>query len=127
MSRQPWRQTSWKEVEEVLALKKHPDAAGSIDYRHSFVDMTKIEVQASNWTQLGKTCKPAMGFGFAAGTTDGEILECCGVCFASTLHLLAHLMARRPNITFATNLGLRAFCLHCKLNITKGLTAQVSS
>ena len=62
-------------AEKVSAPDKAPDAAGSIDYRHSFVDMTKIEVQASNWTQLGKTCKPAMGFGFAAGTTDGEMLH----------------------------------------------------
>ncbi len=45
--------------------------AGPIDYRHAFVDMPTVQVQASNWTQVGKTCKPAMGFGFAAGTTDG--------------------------------------------------------
>ena len=45
--------------------------AGGIDYRHKFVDMTKVVVEASNFTRAGKTCPAAMGFSFAAGTTDG--------------------------------------------------------
>ena len=34
--------------------------------------MTHIEVAESNFTRAGKTCPAAMGFSFAAGTTDGE-------------------------------------------------------
>lgn len=34
--------------------------------------MRNIQVEASNFTRAGTTCKPAMGFAFAAGTTDGE-------------------------------------------------------
>ena len=45
---------------------------GPIDFRHAFLDMRGIRVAASNFTQAGTTCKPAMGFAFAAGTTDGE-------------------------------------------------------
>ena len=30
-----------------------------------------MQVPASNWTRAGRTCPPAMGFSFAAGTTDG--------------------------------------------------------
>jgi len=33
--------------------------------------MRNITVQESNFTRAGQTCKPAMGFAFAAGTTDG--------------------------------------------------------
>lgn len=35
--------------------------------------MTGLEVKQSNYTQAGKTCPAAMGFSFAAGTTDGEV------------------------------------------------------
>lgn len=44
---------------------------GGISYRHKFVDMTKLVVEESNFTKAGKTCPAAMGFSFAAGTTDG--------------------------------------------------------
>lgn len=33
--------------------------------------MRNITVKESLFTRAGKTCKPAMGFSFAAGTTDG--------------------------------------------------------
>jgi hypothetical protein len=45
--------------------------AGPIDARHAWVDMSAVEVKASRWTRAGRTCKGAMGFAFAAGTTDG--------------------------------------------------------
>ena len=48
--------------------------AGDIDYRHAFLDMSSITVAASNHTRAGATCRAAMGFSFAAGTTDGEWL-----------------------------------------------------
>ena len=46
--------------------------AGGVSYRHKFVDMTKVVVEESNFTRAGKTCPAAMGFSFAAGTTDGK-------------------------------------------------------
>lgn len=45
---------------------------GPIDYRHVFIDITNMEVQASTFTRAGRTCPGAMGYSFAAGTTDGE-------------------------------------------------------
>lgn len=38
-----------------------------------FLDMRGLQVGASQFTgnRSGSTCKPAMGFAFAAGTTDG--------------------------------------------------------
>lgn len=42
-----------------------------MDARHAYVDMSAVEVAASNWTHAGRTCSPAMGFSFAGGTTDG--------------------------------------------------------
>lgn len=43
---------------------------GPIDFRHMYVDMTNVTVTLKNGTKV-HTCKPAMGFSFAAGTTDG--------------------------------------------------------
>ncbi|KAK9785596.1 hypothetical protein WJX73_002285 [Symbiochloris irregularis] len=45
--------------------------SGAVESRHAYLDMSSIEVLASNYTRAGRTCKPAMGFSFAAGTTDG--------------------------------------------------------
>ena len=45
--------------------------AGPIDFRHAFLDMTGIEVREGPNTRAGRTCPAAMGFSFAAGTTDG--------------------------------------------------------
>ena len=44
--------------------------SGPVDFRHTYVDMSKVVVQV-NATTKAMTCKPAMGYSFAAGTTDG--------------------------------------------------------
>ncbi|CAN0926400.1 Neutral ceramidase 2 [Linum grandiflorum] len=44
---------------------------GKIDYRHEYVDMSNLEVAMGNDGEVVKTCPAAMGFAFAAGTTDG--------------------------------------------------------
>ncbi len=56
----------------LLPIAELEALSGPIDYRHTFLDMRSIQVEPSNFTQAGTTCKPAMGFAFAAGTTDGE-------------------------------------------------------
>ncbi len=40
-----------------------------------FLDMSSVTVQASNFTRAGRTCRAAMGFSFAAGTTDGALYK----------------------------------------------------
>jgi len=42
---------------------------GPVDFRHSFVDMTNVSVVVDGNEE--RTCPPAMGYSFAAGTTDG--------------------------------------------------------
>ncbi|CAI9770784.1 unnamed protein product [Fraxinus pennsylvanica] len=47
---------------------------GKVDYRHTYVDFSKLEVtipKQGGGTEIVKTCPAAMGFAFAAGTTDG--------------------------------------------------------
>lgn len=47
---------------------------GKIDYRHAYVDFSNLEVTISKQEggpEVVKTCPAAMGFAFAAGTTDG--------------------------------------------------------
>lgn len=43
---------------------------GPVSFIHQFVDMTDYDVLLEDGTTV-KTCKPAMGYSFAAGTTDG--------------------------------------------------------
>uniref|UniRef100_A0A7S2L373 Neutral ceramidase n=1 Tax=Leptocylindrus danicus TaxID=163516 RepID=A0A7S2L373_9STRA len=43
---------------------------GSISYRHSFIDMSNQEVTLGNG-DTATTCDAALGYSFAAGTTDG--------------------------------------------------------
>lgn len=56
--------------------------SGAVDYRHSFVDMSRLVVNLTNpivhdhfGTIMNITtatlCSPALGYSFAAGTTDG--------------------------------------------------------
>lgn len=40
-----------------------------MDFRHTYVDFSQLEVTLSS--EVVKTCPAAMGFAFAAGTTDG--------------------------------------------------------
>lgn len=42
---------------------------GPLAIAHQYVDMSNVKLQTSNGTVT--TCKPAMGYSFAAGTTDG--------------------------------------------------------
>ncbi|OEL17298.1 Neutral ceramidase, partial [Dichanthelium oligosanthes] len=50
------------------------EVQGKVDYRHTYLDFSQLEVNVPTSTggqQVVKTCPAAMGFGFAAGTTDG--------------------------------------------------------
>jgi len=57
-----------------MARKLYSSAAnqvsGKISYRHMFVDMTNVTV-TKDGQNIGRTCRAAMGYSFAAGTTDG--------------------------------------------------------
>eukprot|EP01080_Neovahlkampfia_damariscottae_P003290 gene3290-5731_t len=59
------------------ARKVYSDAkkkiSGSVDFRHVFVNMenTVVEAEYSNTGKNEKTCRAALGYSFAAGTTDG--------------------------------------------------------
>lgn len=64
------RASQHNDLEESKRVACVP-AAGAVQARHAFVDMSRVQVAASNWTRAGATCPPAMGFSFAAGTTDG--------------------------------------------------------
>lgn len=56
----------------VSAHVSQAELSGPVDFRHVFLDMGNVTVQPSPWTRAGRTCPPAMGMSFAAGTTDGE-------------------------------------------------------
>lgn len=46
--------------------------SGPVESRHMFLDMRNIQITETPFTPRGgRTCIPAMGFAFAAGTTDG--------------------------------------------------------
>lgn len=43
---------------------------GKVRYQHKYIDFSKLSVQFSSQESV-TTCPAAMGFAFAAGTTDG--------------------------------------------------------
>jgi len=51
-------ETKWEEV------------TGSVSFIHQWVDMTSYPVRLEDGS-MGSTCTPALGYSFAAGTTDG--------------------------------------------------------
>jgi len=46
------------------------ELSGPVDFRHTFVNMPKLEVTLEDGSKT-TLCGPAMGYAFAAGTTDG--------------------------------------------------------
>uniref|UniRef100_A0A5B7A822 Neutral ceramidase n=1 Tax=Davidia involucrata TaxID=16924 RepID=A0A5B7A822_DAVIN len=57
-----------------LFNKASEELKGKVDYRHTYLDFSKLEVTLSTQgggSEIFKTCPAAMGFAFAAGTTDG--------------------------------------------------------
>ncbi|KAJ0986260.1 hypothetical protein J5N97_004616 [Dioscorea zingiberensis] len=46
------------------------EVKGKVDYRHTYIDMSSITL-SNGGPEVVRTCPAAMGFAFAAGTTDG--------------------------------------------------------
>lgn len=53
---------------------------GSIGFIHQYINMTSVVLHTNKG--MVTTCKPAMGYSFAAGTTDGN-----WIFFTETFHL----------------------------------------
>ncbi|GFS64964.1 neutral ceramidase [Nephila pilipes] len=72
--------------------------AGPVLFIHQFLDMSNVELE-SNGTERRTTCKPAMGFSFAAGTIDcpGEFDFLQGTTKGSTLWNIVVDFIRRPS------------------------------
>mmetsp|Transcript_3603 Transcript_3603/g.7287 ORF Transcript_3603/g.7287 Transcript_3603/m.7287 type:complete len:703 (+) Transcript_3603:1028-3136(+) len=62
--------TNQYEHAKDLYSKATEKLEGKVDYRHSFLDMRNKEVVLSDGS-TGRTCPAALGYSFAAGTTDG--------------------------------------------------------
>ena len=59
-------------LDAVLADKERNRlASGRVRFRHSFLDMSNLSVSLENGETV-HTCPPAIGYAFAAGTTDGH-------------------------------------------------------
>ena len=57
-----------------LFNKSSEQLKGKVDYRHTYLDFSQLEVtlpKEGGGSEVVKTCPAAMGFAFAAGTTDG--------------------------------------------------------
>ncbi|KAK0142597.1 Neutral ceramidase [Merluccius polli] len=59
----------YKKAKELYG-KAEEEVTGSLHAAHQWVNMTDVTVQI-NSTHTARTCKPALGHSFAAGTTDG--------------------------------------------------------
>lgn len=61
------------QFEHGLKLFNDPKSTrlmGPVSFRHSFVDMSDRNVTLANG-EIARTCPAALGYSFAAGTTDG--------------------------------------------------------
>lgn len=57
-----------------LFSKASEQVKGKVDYRHAYLNFSNLEVtlpKQGGGSEVVKTCPAAMGFAFAAGTTDG--------------------------------------------------------
>ena len=52
------------------AIDDNNELTGAVDYRHSYVDMPEVQVSLEDGSTV-KLCSAALGYSFAAGTTDG--------------------------------------------------------
>ncbi len=96
------------EMQYLFALKLLQNAVtplkGQVAFRHSFVNMANLTVHLNNGTAV-QTCPAALGYSFAAGTTDGpgqfdftqhtNTVRFCMICemFESSLYLVSDLSA----------------------------------
>nr|XP_006121527.1 neutral ceramidase isoform X1 [Pelodiscus sinensis]XP_006121528.1 neutral ceramidase isoform X1 [Pelodiscus sinensis]XP_006121529.1 neutral ceramidase isoform X1 [Pelodiscus sinensis]XP_006121530.1 neutral ceramidase isoform X1 [Pelodiscus sinensis]XP_006121531.1 neutral ceramidase isoform X1 [Pelodiscus sinensis]XP_006121532.1 neutral ceramidase isoform X1 [Pelodiscus sinensis]XP_006121533.1 neutral ceramidase isoform X1 [Pelodiscus sinensis]XP_025039633.1 neutral ceramidase isoform X1 [ len=62
-------QNLYLKAKELFTLASQ-EITGPLHSTHQWVNMSNVTVQL-NATHTGKTCKPALGYSFAAGTTDG--------------------------------------------------------
>ncbi|XP_036592351.1 neutral ceramidase [Trichosurus vulpecula] len=61
--------TIYQKAKELYAAASQ-EVLGPVSAAHQWVNMTDVTVQL-NSTHTAKTCKPALGYSFAAGTIDG--------------------------------------------------------
>ena len=54
----------------LLMSENQTEVEGPVSFIHQWIDMTDQQVLLPDGTTV-KTCKPALGYSFAAGTTDG--------------------------------------------------------
>lgn len=54
----------------LLESKSEPLCGGEVDYRHSFIDFSSLNVTLETG-KVVRTCPAALGYSFAGGTTDG--------------------------------------------------------
>ncbi|KAA3464855.1 neutral ceramidase [Gossypium australe] len=65
-----------KQFKKAVELfdKATEELKGKVGYQHAYIDFSNLQVsvpKAGGGNEVVKTCPAAMGFGFAAGTTDG--------------------------------------------------------
>jgi neutral ceramidase len=62
-----------KQYEAAVALFQNETESleGSVSFRHSFIDMSNKTVTLESG-EIVRTCPAALGYAFAAGTTDGS-------------------------------------------------------
>ena len=71
-----------KQFEAALSLMNNEteSLSGSVAFRHSFVDMSNKTVLLETG-QVVRTCPAALGYAFAAGTTDGPGEYVLSLCY----------------------------------------------
>ncbi|KAJ3264046.1 Neutral ceramidase [Chytriomyces hyalinus] len=61
----------YEKARHISEFEDGLEVRGPVLFRHAWVDMSDLTVKLQNGN-YAKTCKPAMGYSFVAGTTDGK-------------------------------------------------------
>ncbi|KAJ3064800.1 hypothetical protein HDU98_011829 [Podochytrium sp. JEL0797] len=61
----------YEQAKRITDFERGVVVKGPIEFRHAWVDMSDVDVELPGGSRA-KTCTPAMGYSFVAGTTDGK-------------------------------------------------------
>lgn len=96
-------QRQFDKAKELFETPTHAqELEPEIDYRHVFLNMSEITIEGSG---NAKTCRPALGYSFAAGTTDGgtRVLTLIGRFFVQVQACLILFRVRHQGHSFGVS------------------------
>lgn len=81
-------QMQYQRARELFTAADELVSGGGVQFAYQNINMTYREVKLTNGSTVS-TCAGALGYSFAAGTTDGEGAAFVSICPLTRLHFFA--------------------------------------